>query len=206
VNAVPILLLIQFLIGMTLAFLGASQLSQFGANIYVADLVGIAMVQELGPLITAVIVTGRSGAAFAAEIGTMKVSEEVDAMTAMGLDTQRFLVVPKLIAVFIAMPGLCLLADLIGIAGGAMIAVTCLDVPLGGYISETYKALDLWLFCQGIIKSLSFAVLIAGVGCMRGFEVRGGAEGVGRSTTSAVVSCIFLIVIANTLFTIIFQT
>lgn len=205
VDAVPILLLIQFLLGITLAFLGASQLEQFGANIYVADMVALAMVYEIGPLMTAILVAGRSGAAFAAEIGTMKVSEEVDALTAMGFDTQRFLVIPKVLAVAISMPCLLILSDLVGIIGGGVVASTVLDVQMVTYINQTYKALSVTPIIQGLVKSVCFAVLIAGVSCMRGFQVRGGAESVGRYTTSAVVSSIFLIIIANAVFTILFQ-
>jgi phospholipid/cholesterol/gamma-HCH transport system permease protein len=205
VDAVPILLLIQFLLGITLAFLGASQLEQFGANIYVADMVSLAMVYEIGPLMTAILVAGRSGAAFAAEIGTMKVSEEVDALTAMGFDTQRFLVIPKLIAVAISMPCLLILSDLVGIIGGGVVASSILDVQMVSYINQAYKALSLTPIIQGLVKSVFFAILIAGVSCMRGFQVRGGAESVGRYTTSAVVSSIFLIIIANAIFTILFQ-
>ncbi len=205
VDAVPIVALIQFLLGVTLALLGASQLRQFGANIYVADLVGIAMVQEIGPLMTAIIVAGRSGAAFAAEIGTMKVSEEVDALIAMGFNPQRVLVLPKILAVLIAMPCLLLLANLIGICGGAMISASFLDISFTAYFNQTYTALNVWLIAQGLIKSLVFAVLVAGIGCMRGLQVQSGAESVGRLTTSAVVSGIFMIIVANAVFTVLFQ-
>jgi phospholipid/cholesterol/gamma-HCH transport system permease protein len=202
VNAVPIVVMIHFLLGVTLAYLGASQLAQFGANVYVADLVGIAMVKEIGPLMTAILVAGRSGASFAAEIGTMKVSEEVDAMVVLGFDTQRFLVIPKVLAVFLAMPGLLLLADCVGIMGSAMVCVTALDVSLTSYITQTYEALNITMIMEGMTKAMVFAVIVAGVGCMRGFETEGGAQSVGRSTTSAVVSGIFLIIIANAIFTL----
>lgn len=205
VDAVPIVVLIQFLLGVTLALLGASQLRQFGANIYVADLVGIAMVQEIGPLMTAIIVAGRSGAAFAAEIGTMKVSEEVDALIAMGFNPQRVLVLPKVLAVALAMPCLLLIANVVGICGGAAIGVAFLDISLTAYFNETYAALNLWMVMQGLIKALVFAVLVAGIGCLRGLQVQSGAESVGRQTTSAVVSGIFMIIVANAIFTVIFQ-
>lgn len=205
VDAVPIVALIQFLLGVTLALLGASQLRQFGANIYVADLVGIAMVQEIGPLMTAIIVAGRSGAAFAAEIGTMKVSEEVDALIAMGFNPQRVLVLPKVLAVALAMPCLLLIANVVGICGGAVIGVAFLDISLTAYFNETYAALDLWMVMQGLIKALVFAVLVAGIGCLRGLQVQSGAESVGRQTTSAVVSGIFMIIVANAIFTVLFQ-
>jgi phospholipid/cholesterol/gamma-HCH transport system permease protein len=205
VDAVPITLLINFLLGVTLAFLGADQLRQFGADIYVADLVGIAMAQEIGPIMTGILLAGRSGAAFAAEIGTMKVAEEVDALVAMGFDPQRFLVMPKVLAALIAMPCLLLIASVTGIIGGALVSMAFLGLTADAYCNETYKALTLWIIMQGLIKGVAFAVLAAGVGCMRGLQVRGGAESVGRSTTSAVVSGIFLIIIANALFTILFQ-
>jgi len=205
VDAVPITMLINFLLGVTLAFLGAEQLRQFGADIYVADLVGIAMAQQIGPIMTGILLAGRSGAAFAAEIGTMKVAEEVDALVAMGFDPQRFLVMPKVLAALIAMPCLLLIASATGIIGGALVGMSFLGLTADAYFNETYKALSLWIIMQGMLKGVAFAVLAAGVGCMRGLQVRGGAEGVGRSTTSAVVSGIFLIIIANALFTLLFQ-
>jgi len=206
VNAVPILVTIQFLIGVILALLGAGQLKQFGAEIYVADLVAIAMVQELGPMLTAVLVTGRSGAAFAAEIGTMKVSEEIDALESMGINPQHFLVIPRIFAVTLAMPCLLLIANVAGIVGGIVTSMLFLDIPLSMYIAETLNAINMYIIFQGFVKCLVFAVLISGVGCMRGFEVKGGAGNVGLSTTSAVVSGIFLIVIFNGLFTVLFNT
>lgn len=205
VNAVPIVVMIHFLLGVTLAYLGASQLTQFGANQYVADLVGIAMVKELGPLMVAILIAGRSGASFAAEIGTMKVSEEVDAMIVLGFDTQRFLVIPKIIATFLAMPGLLLIGIVVALTGSALVSVSALDVTLTAYAQQTYKALTLTMFAEGMTKALVFAVIVAAVGCMRGFETRGGAQSVGRSTTSAVVSGIFLIIVANAVFTFIWS-
>ena len=204
VDALPIVILIQFLIGVTMAFLGASQLKQFGANIYVADLVSLAMVLGVGPIMTAVIVAGRSGSAFAAEIGTMKVSEELDAMTALGLDHQRFIVLPKVIAVVIAMPCLMIISDIFGILGGAVIAVTSLDLTLTTYLDQTIKSLELYIIIRGLVNTVCFAILLSAVGCMRGFEAKGGPESVGECTTSAVVSAIFLIVIANAVMTVIY--
>lgn len=205
VQAVPIVLLIHFLLGVTVSFLGGSQLRMFGANIYIADLVGIGMAQELAPMMTAILLAGRSGAAFAAEIGTMKVSEEVDALVAMGFSPQRFLVIPKLIATMIAMPCLTILAECFGILGGALISVSFFDLTVTGYVNETYRALNLAMIMEGLVKAEVFALLVASIGCMRGFQVRGGAESVGVSTTSAVVSGIFLIIVANAVFTIMFQ-
>lgn len=205
VNAVPILITIQFLIGVILAMLGASQLSQFGANVFIANLVAIAMVQELGPMLTAVIVTGRSGAAFAAEIGTMKVSEEIDALVSMGFNPQHFLVIPRLVATVLAMPCLLFIGDLAGIVGGAITSHLFFDMPFSLYMNQCYGAITMFIIILGLAKCIAFAILIAGVGCMRGFEVRGGAGSVGKSTTSAVVSAIFLIVVFNGLFTVIFS-
>jgi len=205
VNAVPILITIQFLIGVILALLGAGQLKQFGAEIFTADLVAIAMVQELGPMITAVLVAGRSGAAFAAEIGTMKVSEEIDALESIGIDPQHFLVIPRILAVTLAMPCLLLIANVAGIVGGIVVTMTFLDIPLSMYITETLDSINMYMIFQGFVKAYVFAILIAGVGCMRGFEVKGGAGNVGASTTSAVVSGIFLIVLFNGFFTVLFN-
>ena len=206
VNAVPILITIQFLIGVILALLGAGQLKQFGAEIYIANLVAIAMVQELGPMITAVLVAGRSGAAFAAEIGTMKVSEEIDALESMGINPQHFLVIPRIIAVTLAMPCLLLIANVAGIVGGIVTVMLFLNIPLSMYITQTLNSIDMYIIFQGFLKSIIFAILISGVGCMRGFEVKGGAGNVGLSTTSAVVSGIFLIVVFNGVFTVIFNS
>ena len=205
VDAVPILITIQFLIGVILALLGAGQLAQFGAEIYVANLVAIAMVQELGPMLTAVLVAGRSGAAFAAEIGTMKVSEEIDALESMGINPQHFLVIPRIIAVTLAMPCLLLIANVAGIVGGIVTVMLFLDIPTSLYITQTLDSINMYIIFQGFIKSIVFAILVSGVGCMRGFEVKGGAGNVGLSTTSAVVSGIFLIVVFNGFFTIIFN-
>ncbi len=205
VDAVPIVLLISFLIGLIMGFQAAIQLRQFGANIFVADLVGLAQVRELGPLMTAIIVAGRSGSAFAAQIGTMKVSEEVDALSAMGLDTTRFLVVPKILALLLTLPTLALLSDAVGILGGMVVGVGSLDLTVVQYINETTKAMVLFDVFSGYLKSFVFAFLIAAVGCMRGLQVKGGAEGVGLATTSSVVSGIFLIILTDAIFTILFS-
>ncbi len=205
IDAFPIVVLINFLVGMVLAFQAAVQLRQFGANIYVADLVGLAQTREFGPMITAILLAGRSGSAFAAEIGSMKVNEEVDALETMGLSPMRFLVVPKIIALLISLPLLTLFADLIGIAGGLFVGVASLDLTVQGYLLETRKALDLFDVFSGVLKSFAFALVIAGVGCLRGFQVRGGADSVGNAATSAVVSGIFLILLVDAIFTVIFQ-
>jgi phospholipid/cholesterol/gamma-HCH transport system permease protein len=205
IEAIPIVLLISFLVGFIMAFQAAVQLRQFGANIFVADLVGLSIVRELGPLMTAIIVAGRSGAAFAAEIGTMKVSEEIDALKSMGLNPTRFLIIPKILATFIAVPTLTLLSDIIGILGGLVVGVVFLDLTPWGYISQTHRALDALDVFSGYFKSMVFALLISGMGCMRGLQVEGGAQEVGRLTTSAVVSGIFLIIMYDALFTLMFN-
>jgi len=204
-DALPIVALISYLMGLITAFQAAVQLKQFGADIYVADLVCLSIVRELGPLMTAIIAAGRSGAAFAAEIGTMKVSEEVDALTTMGLDRTRFLVTPKVVALVLMMPCLVLFADAVGILGGLTVGVFWLDLPATVYMRETHLAMLPWDICSGLIKSVAFALLIAGVGCLRGFQARGGAESVGRITTSAIVASLFLLIVADAIFTVIFH-
>jgi phospholipid/cholesterol/gamma-HCH transport system permease protein len=204
-DAIPIVSLISFLMGLITAFQAAVQLTQFGADIYVANLVGLSIVRELGPLMTAIIAAGRSGAAFAAEIGTMKVSDEVDALTTMGLDRTRFLVTPKVLALLVMLPCLTLGADLVGILGGLTVAVVGLGLPVQVYVRQTRLALSIWDVYSGLIKSVAFAILIAGVGCLRGFQAEGGAESVGRITTSAIVAAIFLIIVADAVFTVLFH-
>ncbi|MEW6669600.1 MAG: MlaE family lipid ABC transporter permease subunit [Thermodesulfobacteriota bacterium] len=203
VDALPIVSLISFLLGLIMAFMSAVQLKQFGANIYVASLVSLAMVRELGPIMTAIIVAGRSGSAFAAEIGTMKISEEVDALFTMGFDPTRFLVVPKLIASVVVVPLLTLFSDVFAILGGLLVGVSMLDLTTGSYMAQTLKTLSIFDFNLGLIKSVVFAILIAWIGCLRGFQVRGGADAVGRATTSAVVSSIFLIILTDSIFSVI---
>jgi len=205
VDALPIVALISFLLGLIMAFMSSAQLQQFGANIYVANLVGLAMVRELGPIMTAIIVAGRSGSAYAAEIGTMKISEEIDALYTMGFDPTKFLVVPKIIASVVTVPLLTLFSDLFAIAGGLIVGVFMLDLTANAYISQTIKSLSLFDVSWGFSKSAVFALLIAWIGCLRGFQVRGGAAGVGQATTSAVVSSIFLIILTDSLFSVILR-
>jgi phospholipid/cholesterol/gamma-HCH transport system permease protein len=188
-----------------MAFMSSVQLQQFGANIYVASLVSLAMVRELGPIMTAIIVAGRSGSAFAAEIGTMKISDEVDALFTMGFDPTRFLVVPKIVASVITVPILTLFSDLFAIMGGLVVGVFMLDLTTNAYITQTLKTLTLFDVFWGFLKAAVFALLIAGVGCLRGFQVRGGAAEVGQATTSAVVSSIFLIILADSVFAVILR-
>lgn len=205
VDALPIVGLISFLMGLIMAFMSAVQLEQFGANIYVASLVGLAMVRELGPIITAIIVAGRSGSAFAAEIGTMKISEEVDALFTMGFDPTRFLVVPKIIASVVMVPILTLFSDLFAMAGGLVVGVFMLDLTANAYVGQTIKTLKLFDVFWGFLKSGVFGLLIAWIGCLRGFQVRGGAAAVGQATTSAVVSSIFLIILSDSIFAVILR-
>jgi phospholipid/cholesterol/gamma-HCH transport system permease protein len=204
VEGLPIVGLISFLLGLIIAFMSSLQLKQFGANIYVASLVGVAMVSELGPIMTAIIVAGRSGSAFAAEIGTMKVNEEVDALETMGFDPTHFLAVPKVLAAMVAVPILTLYSDLFGIGGGLAVGVLGLDLTVFTYIQETMKVISVSSIFKGLVKSIVFAVLIAGIGCQRGFQVRGGAQAVGSATTSAVVAGIFLIIVTDSAFAILF--
>ncbi len=204
VEGLPIVGLISFLLGLIIAFMSSLQLKQFGANIYVASLVSVAMVSELGPIMTAIIVAGRSGSAFAAEIGTMKVNEEVDALVAMGFDPTHFLAVPKVLAAMIAVPVLTLYSDFFGIGGGLVVGVLGLDLTPYTYVRETMSVIGVTSIVKGLLKSVVFAVLIAGIGCQRGFQVRGGAEAVGSATTSAVVAAIFLIIVADSAFAILF--
>jgi len=202
VDALPIVGLISLLVGLVMGFQGAVSLQSYGVGILLSKLISLVMVQEMGPLITAIIVAGRSGSAFASEIGTMKVSEELDALTTMGLSPTRFVAVPKLVATIIVMPFLTLFSDIVGIIGGMIVGVTMLNVSYAGYVTETLSSLELWFLIHGGIKSMIFAALIAGSGCLRGFQTEGGAEGVGRQTTSAVVTGIFLVVLANALYRI----
>jgi len=205
VDALPIVGLISFLLGLIMAFMSSVQLQQFGANVYVASLVSLAMTRELGPIMTAIIVAGRSGSAFAAEIGTMKVSEEVDALFTMGFDPTRFLAVPKIIASVIVVPFLTLFSDLFAIMGGLVVGVLMLDLTVLAYMTQTIKTLTLFDVFWGFLKSGVFAFLIAWIGCFRGFQVRGGAASVGQATTSAVVSSIFLIIVVDSVFAVVLR-
>lgn len=205
VDALPIVGLISFLMGLIMAFMSSAQLQQFGANIYVASLVGLAMVRELGPLMTGIIVAGRSGSAFASEIGTMRISDEIDALFTMGFSPTRFLVIPKMAATVIVLPLLTLFSDLFAIMGGLLVGVFMLHLTASGYITQTIKTLYLFDIFWGFLKSGVFAMLITWIGCLRGFQVRGGAASVGAATTSAVVSSIFMIVVANSIFAVIYH-
>ena len=202
VRAVPIVALISFLLGLVIAFMSSLQLKQFGANIYVASLVSIGMVSELGPIMTAIVVAGRSGSAFAAEIGTMKISEEIDALTTMGFDPVVFLGVPRITAAMFVVPILTMFSNIFAILGGLVVGVTLLNLTMRSYIVESLDVLDFFEVFWGGMKSVVFAVIISMVGCLKGFEARGGADAVGNAATSAVVTSIFLIILFDSFFAI----
>jgi phospholipid/cholesterol/gamma-HCH transport system permease protein len=204
VDGLPIVALIGLLIGLIIAFMSFLQFKMIGANIYVPALVSFAMIKELGPLMTAILVAGRSGSAFAAEIGTMVVNEEVDALHTMGFDPIRFLAIPKVLATVIVVPILTIYADLFGIFGGMIIGVTSLDLTVKTYITQSIKTIQVFDIVTSLIKAAVFAALIASIGCQRGFQVRSGAQDVGKFTTSAVVAAIFMIVVADSIFAIMF--
>lgn len=202
-SALPIVTLISLLVGLILAFVGAVQLSLFGAQIYIADLVGLGTVREMGTLMTAVIVSGRTGAAYAAQLGMMKVNNEIDALRTMGVSPMEFLVLPRMLALALMMPLLCLYADLMGILGGAAVSLTVFDISPSQYYFEIHKAVHLTDFAIGLFKGLVFAVLIATAGCMRGLRCGVSASAVGDATTAAVVDSIIYIVIADSIITLI---
>ncbi len=203
-DAVPIVTILSFLMGGILAFQGAIQLRKFGANIFVADLVSLSICMEMGPLLTALIVAGRSGAAYAAQIGTMQVSEEVDALRVMAVDPIRYLVSPRILAVAFILPCLTLFADLIGMVGGCVVAALSLDVTPVGFFNQVHKVLELSDVVKGLVKSFVFGIEIATIGCLRGFQVRGGAESVGNATTSTVVTSIFILTVTDAVFAVLY--
>ena len=202
-NALPIVTLISFLLGVILAFQAAVPMRQFGAEIFVADLVGLAIIRELGGLMTAILLAGRSGAAFAAEIGTMKVNEELNALTTMGLDPVRFLVVTRILAAILMVPLLSLYANLVGVLSGGLTMLS-FNIPLVTYLKEVDSIVDLKDLLAGMVKTPVFAVLIAGIGCLRGLQTQTGASGVGISATRAVVSGIVLLVAVDGIFAVIY--
>ncbi len=204
VRALPILSLITFFIGLIMALQSAYELRTFGALNLVAKAVALSMTRELGPLITAILVIGRSGSAFAAEIGTMKVSEEIDALETMAIAPVQFLVAPKFLAMVVMLPCLTIWANFMGIMGGAVFGVSAADFTVGRYIQTSVESLYLRDVTTGLIKSLMFGITIAAVGCYEGLATSGGAEQVGRSTTRAVVISIFLVIVVDVIFTAIF--
>lgn len=204
VGAIPIISLITLFVGVIIALQGAYELQRLGAMQLVASLVAIAITRELGPLITAIVVIGRSGSAFAAEIGTMRVTEELDALETMALDPIAFLVVPKFLAMALMLPCLAIWADLMGVLGGALFGVAGGGFTFGGYLLATRDALLLRDITSGVVKSLVFGLVITAVGCHEGFATGTGAEEVGRSTTSAVVVSILLVILIDLVFTALF--
>ncbi len=204
VGAIPITTLITFFVGVIIALQGAYQLQKLGAMQLVAGLVAISITRELGPLITAIVVIGRSGSAFAAEIGTMRVTEELDALKTMALDPLAFLVVPKFLAMALMLPCLSIWADLMGVLGGSLFGVAGGGYTFGGYMLATRDTLALRDITSGVIKSLVFGMIITAVGCQEGFATGSGADEVGRSTTSAVVISILLVIVIDLIFTALF--
>ena len=203
-NAIPIVGLIAFLIGVVLAYQGSTQLARFGAEIFSVNLVAVAVLREMGILLTAVVVAGRSGSAFTAHIGSMKANEEVDALRALGLDPVEILVLPRVLALAIAMPLLAFFADIMGLLGGGVMAWAALGISPGAFIERLNAAVGLWAFWVGIIKAPVFGILIALVACNEGLRVVGGAEGVGRRTTRSVVISILLVIVVDAFFSIFF--
>ncbi|MEQ6341675.1 MAG: MlaE family lipid ABC transporter permease subunit [Gammaproteobacteria bacterium] len=203
--ALPIVGLLSFLMGIVIAYQGAGQLSRYGASIFIADLVGLSMLRELSPLLTAIIVAGRSGSAYAAQIGTMKITEEVDALRTIGISPIEQLVLPKLLALLIALPLLSVFADVLGVFGGMVMAKTQLNVGYGDFLNRLGDAVTLSSYLVGVGKAPVFAAIIAVVGCFRGFQVSGSADSVGRETTVSVVQSIFLVIVADALFSVVFN-
>lgn len=205
-EAFPIVSLIAFLVGAILAFVGVVQLNKFGAGIYVADLVAVGVVREMGAIMTGIIMAGRTGAAFAAQLGTMKVNEEIDALTTMGIDPIDYLVLPKIIALVIMLPLLSIYANFLGILGGASVALTILDVSIYQYLVQTIYSIQLIDFIGGMFKATVYGILVALAGCRCGMECGKSAAAVGLATTSAVVSGIVAIVVSNAIMNVIYTT
>jgi phospholipid/cholesterol/gamma-HCH transport system permease protein len=204
-EALPIVSLISFLVGVILAFLGSIQLIKFGAQIYVADLVGIGMARDMAAMMVGIILAGRTGAAFAAQLGTMQVNEEIDALATLGLSPMEFLVLPRVLALVLMTPLLCLYANLMGILGGLAVGVSFLDIPAVTYYQETQWAVRPTDFTSGLIKSAVYGVVVAIVGCMRGLQCGRSSAAVGQATTSAVVTSIVFIVISMAILTVIYN-
>jgi phospholipid/cholesterol/gamma-HCH transport system permease protein len=204
-DALPIVGLLSFLIGIVVAYQGADQLRKYGGNIFVADIVGLSMLREFAPLITAIIIAGRSGAAYAAQIGTMSVTEEIDAMRTLGIAPLDVLVLPKIIALVIALPLLTVFADVLGVYGGMIMARAQLDVGYGDFIERFTKAVSVTDYLLGVLKAPVFATIIVVVGCFQGFRTKGGADSVGRQTTRSVVQAILFVIVADSLFSIAFS-
>ncbi|MCB2012323.1 MAG: MlaE family lipid ABC transporter permease subunit [Geminicoccaceae bacterium] len=205
VKAVPIVTLMSFLIGIVLAYQGSSQLTQFGAEIFTVNLLAVSVLRELGILMTAIIVAGRSGSAFTAQIGMMKVNEEIDAMRVIGLEPLEVLVTPRVVALLIALPLLCFLSVVTSLVGGALVVILALDIPTAQFLQQLRSAAGIDTFLVGFVKAPVFAFLIAMVGCYEGLRVENNAESVGTQTTKAVVVTIFLVIIVDAIFSILFS-
>jgi phospholipid/cholesterol/gamma-HCH transport system permease protein len=207
VTALPILGLLSFLLGVVIAYQGADQLRRFGAEVFTVNLVGVSILREIGGLMTAVIVAGRSGSAFTAQIGTMKLNQEIDAMETIGLNTVEILVLPRLLGLVVAMPFLTFYANIMGLIGGAVMCYFDLGISVPAYMRQLHDGLSLtpWTFWLGLIKAPVFAFLIALVGCFEGLQVEGNAGSVGRLTTAAVVESIFLVIVFDAAFSIMFS-
>ncbi|BBL77358.1 ABC transporter permease (plasmid) [Methylomagnum ishizawai] len=205
-DALPIVGLLSFLLGIVVAYQGADQLRRYGANIFVADLVGLSMLREFAPLITAIIVAGRSGSAYAAQIGTMAVTEEIDALRTLGIAPLELLVLPKIVALMLALPLLTVFADALGVFGGMLMAREQLGVGYSEFLDRFVKTVGVAAYGVGIGKAPVFAAIIAVIGCFQGFQTEGGADSVGRQTTRSVVQSIFLVIVADALFSIAFST
>lgn len=202
VEAFPILGMMSLLMGLVMAFMSSFTLREFGAIIYVAALVGVGFARALGALLTGILMAGRSGSSFAAEIGTMQVNEEVDALEVMGFEPIRFLAVPKVVATMFVMPILTLYSIFFGILGGFLVGVTILDISIYTYINQTQKALEVFDILYSLLEAVVYGMIIAAIGCQQGFQVRGGAQEVGTATTSAVVAGLFLIIVAAAIFSV----
>lgn len=204
-HALPIVSLISFLVGLIVAYMGAVQLAQFGAQIYIANLVGLGMTREMGALMTGIIMAGRTGAAFAAQLGTMQVNEEIDAFRTLGFNPVDFLVLPRVLALVLVMPAMVLYADIVGITAGMFVSVTSFDITTYEYYQQTLRSMEWSHIWVGVIKGTVYGMLIAFAGCLRGMQCGRSAQAVGEATTSAVVTSILLIVIFASLLTILFQ-
>lgn len=204
-NSMPIVGLLSFLIGIVVAYQGADQLRRFGAEIFTVDLLGVSIFREMGILLAAIVIAGRSGSAFAAQIGTMQVNQEIDAMRTLGLDPVEILVLPRLMALVISMPLIAVYADVMGLIGGGLMVITTLDVSLDQFLERLKSAVTIWTFWIGLIKAPVFGFVIALAGCREGLKVTGSAESVGHHTTRAVVISIFLVIVVDALFSILFS-
>ena len=204
VTAIPIVALSAFLVGVVIAYQSAVQLQKYGANIFIVDMIGISIPRELAPLITAIIVAGRSGSAYTAQIGVMKITEELDAMKTMGFEIFRFVVLPRIVAMVIALPLLIFFADIVGIYAGMLVAKGELQIGFTQFLDRLQHAVDVRHYLIGLFKAPFFAFIIAAIGCFRGFEVSGDTESIGRYTTMSVVNAIFLVVALDALFSVIF--